>query len=426
MESNRQSRRSFLTTAMAGASAFQIVKPELVRGAGNEKLKAGLVGCGARGTQAVQNLLTGCDNVEFVAMADIFEDRLQESLDTLHRLPPALSGRVKVDAEHRFTGFDAYKKVIGSEVDIVMLATYPAYRPMHFEAAVEARKHIFCEKPFGTDPVNLRRFMAAAKKSEELKLTVKSGAQRRSQAWYLDQYKRMKSGEIGEIVALNANWVGGPVLNFNKFPNKKRDPKWGDMEFQNRNWYSFVWVSGDQIVEQHLHNIDVCNWFMGGHPVEVTASGGAAWRPREEEYGNIYDHLYADFVYANGVHMASHCRQFRGAGIAQNVSERIVGTKGTVDSAALRGARPAVDPYVQEHIDMVASILGKGPYLNESMAVAESTMTCIMGREAAYSGTKITWDMMMNSQLDLLPKTFDYKDSVAVPPLPVPGVYKLA
>jgi predicted dehydrogenase len=207
------------------------------------------------------------------------------------------------------------------------------------------------------------------------------------------------------------------------FPNHKRDPKWGDMEFQHRNWYSFVWICGDQIVEQHLHNIDVCNWFMGTHPVEVVASGGAAWRPREEEYGNIYDHLHADFVYPNGAHMSSHCRQFRNPA-AQNVSERIVGTKGLVDSAQLRGAKTDVDPYVQEHTDMMNSILGKGPYINEAMAVAESTMTCLMGREAAYSGQKITWDMMMNSQLDILPKSFDYKQPVPVPPLPVPGVYK--
>ena len=424
MSTESYSRRSFLTSAVTAAGAFQIVKPELVRGAGNEKLKAGLIGAGARGTQAVENILTGCDNVELVAMADIFEDRLEGSLRNLKRLPPALADRVKVDAEHRFTGFDAYKKVIASGVDIVMLATYPAYRPMHFEAAVEAKKHIFCEKPFGTDPVNLRRFMAAAKKSEELKLTVKSGAQRRSQAWYLDQLKRLRSGELGDPLAFYAYWEGTPVLNFNSFPNKKRDPKWSDMEFQHRNWYSFVWISGDQIVEQHLHNIDVCNWFMGAHPVEAVASGGAAWRPREEEYGNIYDHLAADFVYPNGVHMSSRCRQYQGAGIAQNVSERIVCTKGAIDSTALRGARQEVDPYVQEHQDMVASILGKGPYINEAMAVAESTMTCLMGREAAYSGQKITWDMMMASQLDLLPKSFDYKDSVPVPPLPVPGTYK--
>jgi predicted dehydrogenase len=425
MESSSVSRRSFLTSSVAGATAFQIVKPELVRGAGNEKLRAGLVGCGGRGTQAIQNVLTGTDNVEIVALADVFEDRLEDCLRKSKALKPELAARVKVDPEHHFVGFDAYKKVIDS-VDIVMLATYPAYRPMHFEAAVEAKKHVFCEKPFGTDPVNLRRFMAAAKKSEELKLTVKSGAQRRSQAWYLDELKRLKSGELGDIVAMNAYWVGSPVLNFNSplFPNHKRDPKWGDMEFQHRNWYSFVWVSGDQIVEQHLHNIDVCNWFMGTHPTEVVASGGAAWRPREEEYGNIYDHLSADFVYPNGVHMASYCRQYPGRDMAQNVSERIVCSRGVINSAALRGGGSAVDPYVQEHTDMMASILGKGPYINEAMTVAESTMTCLMGREAAYSGQKVTWDMMMNSKLDILPKSFDYKDKVPVPPLPVPGVYK--
>ncbi|HKE21279.1 MAG TPA: Gfo/Idh/MocA family oxidoreductase [Bryobacteraceae bacterium] len=427
MNQDALSRRSFLTRAAVGAAAFTIVKPELVRGAGDERLKAGLIGCGGRGTQAVENILTGCPNVELVAVADIFEDRLEGSLKKNLALKPELAGRIKVDAEHRFVGFDGYKKVLVSDIDIVMLATPPAYRPMHFEAAVEAKKHIFCEKPFGTDAVNVRRFMAAAKKSEELKLTVKSGAQRRSQAWYLERYKRLKDGEFGEIVGLYANWVGTPVLQFdgNTFPpNHKRDPKWSDMEFQNRGWYSFVWICGDQVVEQHLHNIDVCNWFMGSHPVEVIASGGAAWRPREEEYGNIYDHLTADFVYANGVRMSSHCRQFPGKGIAQDVSERITCTKGAIDSAALRGAKLPVNPYEQEHIDMVNSILGKGPYINEAMTVAESTMTCVMAREAAYSGMKITWDMMMNSQQDLLPKSFDYKDSMAVPPLPVPGQYK--
>jgi predicted dehydrogenase len=295
---------------------------------------------------------------------------------------------------------------------------------MHFEAAVEARKHVFCEKPFGADAVNVRRFMAAAKRSEELKLTVKSGAQRRSQAWYLKQYARLKNGEIGDIVALSANWLGTPVLNFNSplFPNHKRDPNWGDMEFQHRDWYSFVWLCGDQIVEQHLHNIDVCNWFMGAHPIQAVATGGAAWRPREEVYGNIYDHLAADFTYANGVHLASYCRQYQGQGIPSYQTERIVGAKGVIDSSS--GTGGAVNPYEQEHADMVASILGTGPYINEAMAVAESTMTCLMGREAAYSGQRITWDMIMNSQQDLLPKTFDYKASVPVPPLPVPGVYK--
>jgi predicted dehydrogenase len=428
MSNHPLSRRSFLssslTKAAGSAAAFEIIKPELVRGSGNAKLRSGLIGNGSRGTTALQNVLTGCDNVEIVALADISEARMEDCIRKSQALPPALSSRFKVDVEHRFVGFDAYKKLIASDLDIVMLATPPAYRPMHFEAAVEAKKHIFCEKPFGTDPVQVRRFMAAAKRSEELKLTVKSGAQRRSHSWYLDQNQRLKNGEFGDIQALYAYWEGTPVLQFNTWPNKKRDPKWTDMEFQHRDWYSFVWICGDQIVEQHLHNIDVCNWFMGAHPVSVVASGGAAWRPREEEYGNIYDHIAADFIYPSGVHMSSRCRQFQGQRIAQNVSERIVCTKGVIDSTQQRGGKPPVDPYVQEHMDMIASILGKGPYINETMAVAESTMTCVMGREAAYSGQKITWDMMMSSQLDLMPKSFGENDPLPVPPLPVPGVYK--
>ena len=304
------SRRNFLASSIGGAAAFQIIKPELVRGAGNEKLKAGLIGCGGRGTQALENILTGCDNVEIVAMADVFEDRMEDSIRKTKALKPELSSRFKVDAEHRFVGFEAYKKLVASDIDIVMLAANPGYRPMHFEAAVEAKKHIFCEKPMGTDAT---WHPAVHGRGEEIARAEadgsKSGAQRRSQPWYLDQYKRVKNGDIGDIVHMNAYWVGTPVLNFanNKlFPNGKRDPKWGDLEFQQRNWYSFVWICGDQIVEQHLHNIDVCNWFKGGHPVEVVASGGAAWRPREEEYGNIYDHLSADFTYADGSHMSSY------------------------------------------------------------------------------------------------------------------------
>ncbi|HOQ45303.1 MAG TPA: Gfo/Idh/MocA family oxidoreductase [Bryobacteraceae bacterium] len=430
MKKDPLSRRSFLkktTAAGAAASTFTIIRPELVRGTVPPMLKVGLIGCGGRGTQAVENIMEGCPNVELVAMADMFENRLESSLRTLRDNPrnAKYASRIKVDPEHRFIGFDAYKKVIASDVDIVFLCTPPGYRPMHFEACVEAKKHVFCEKPFGTDPVGVRRFMAAAKKSEELKLTVKSGAQRRSQPYYLEQYKRVKDGEIGEITALYAYWIGTPVLQFLSpnwpGPKGKRDPRWSDMEFQNRNWYSFVWICGDQVVEQHLHNIDVCNWFMGTHPVECVASGGVAWRPREEEYGNIYDHLAADFVYPNGVHMSSYCRQYRGEGVAQNVSEIIVGTKGRIDTIKpTRGA----NPYVQEHVDMMASILGTGPYINEAMAVAESTMTCIMAREAAYSGRRLTWDDMMKSQLDLLPKNLDINASVPVPPLAVPGVYK--
>jgi predicted dehydrogenase len=414
----------------AGATAFTIIKPQLVRGWGNEKLKVGLIGCGGRGTQASQQLLFGNENVELSAMGDIFEDRLERSLkDIRESRQYPVADKVKVTPEKHFVGFDAYKKVLASDVDIVILATPPGYRPEHFVAAVEAKKHIFAEKPFGTDPVGCRKIMAATEKARQLKLTVMTGAQRRNQQEYQQTWRKVKDGAIGDIVACYAWWVGTPVLQFQGAawpgPKGKRDPKWGDMTFQNRSWYSFVWICGDQVVEQHLHNIDVCNWFMGTHPTKVWASGGAIWRPREEEYGNIYDHLDADFEYANGVHMSSHCRQYP-RGSFGKVAELIVGTKGKTTGADLGQKAEGLigNPYVREHIAMVKSIRGTGPYINDGMAVAESTMTCIMAREAAYSGQAITWDQMMKSPLDLQPKAFNYDSKVPVSPLPIPGEYK--
>jgi predicted dehydrogenase len=262
--------------------------------------------------------------------------------------------------------------------------------------------------------------MAAAKKSEELKLTVVSGAQRRFQREYQDVLNRIHNGEYGAIDSLYAYWVGTPVIQ-----NKARDPKYGDMEWQHRNWYSYVWICGDQVVEQHLHNIDVCCWVMNDHPVKVWASGGRAWRPNEELYGNIYDHLSADFEFANGVRMSSYCRQYpRGA--YGNVSEQIVGSKGRWDSRSLRGNRNVEgNPYEHEHTALINSIRGDGPYINHAMKVAESTMTCIMAREAAYSGEEVTWERIMSSKLDLQPKEFEYKKPMTMTPIPVPGEYKL-
>ena len=419
---NGISRRSFFETATrtgAAATAFTIVKPELVRGQGKAMLRAGVVGCGGRGTQAVENFLTGTENTEVVAMADLFEDKLEGSLRSLrnnNRLA-SIQDRLKIDPDKRFVGFDAFEKLMKTDVDIVFLATPPGYRPAHFEAAINAKKHVFCEKPFGTDPVGVRRFIDAAKKSEQMKLTVMSGAQRRFAESYMKAVDDIRNGGIGEVRALYAYWLGTPVV---QQPNG-RDPKWGDMTWQHRNWYSYVWICGDQVVEQHLHNIDVCNWVMGTHPVRVVATGGAIWRPRNEIYGNIYDHVSADFEYANGVRMSSYCRQMP-RGLHGNVSEMVVGTKGVMDSRKL--PQSPVNPYVAEHTAMVKSIRGDGPYVNHAMAVAESTMTCIMARESAYSGEAITWDQIMKSQLDLQPKKFAYDEKLDIPPLPVPGQYK--
>ncbi len=408
-------RRDF---AAASAAAFTILRPAVLRGQVKDKLRAGLVGCGGRGTQAINDTLTGNPNVEIVAMADVFEDKLETSLRALRENPrnAPIAARVNVDAEHRFVGFDAFKKLVNSDLDIVMLATPPGYRPEHFEAAVNAKKHIFCEKPIATDPVGVRRFLAAAKKSEELKLTVVSGAQRHADKPYVETVRQIHDGAIGDVVGLISRYLSGPVMHA-----KERDAKWGDMEWEHRDWYSFIWICGDQIVEQHYHNIDFMNWVMNAHPVRVVASGGAAWRPRTELYGNIYDHLASDFVYPNGVHLSSTCRQYP-KGCYSQVDDLIVGTKGT--STGLDRGTKGLNPYVQEHIDLVNSILGKGPYQNQATSIAEATMTCIMAREAGYSGLEITWDMIMKSELDLQPKQFGYDVKMEPPPLPVPGQYK--
>ena len=425
MDSTQISRRKLFsasTKTAAAATAFQIIKPELVRGAGKEKLKAGLIGFGGRGRQAVNDLLSGTENVEVVAVADIFEDHVEANMRWLNEDPrnAKIKDRVKIAPDQRFIGFDAYKKVIASGVDIVMLAAPPGYRPMHFEAAINAKKHVFCEKPFGTDATGVRRFMAAAKKSEELKLTVMSGAQRRHDRKYQITVDKIKNGAIGDLNATYAYWVGTPVIQ-----QKVRDAKWGDMAWQHRAWYSHLWICGDQIVEQHLHNIDVINWVMGTHPKKVMATGGAAWRPREEIYGHIFDHISADFEYENGVRMSSYCRQYPATGnLARKVEELVIGSKGRSNCHDLAGNEPTAPPYVAEHTALVNSIRGDGPYINHSMPVAESTLTCIMARESAYSGMEITWDMIMNSKQDLFPKEFDYDLKMESMPLPVPGTYK--
>lgn len=406
-----------------------------MRAAADGKLRAGLVGCGGRGTQAVTDLLTGNPDVELVAMADVFEDKLEGSLRRLRdpnawgkryldlpgmtpeKLANEVAPRVAVPPENHFVGFEAYRKVIDSGVDIVMLCTPPGYRPMHFEAAVQAGKHVFTEKPIGTDPTGVRRFMAAAKLSQEKKLTVVSGAQRHAQKNYVETVKRIKDGAIGDIKSCYSHYMSGPV-----FHAQARDAKWADMEWQHRNWYSFVWICGDQIVEQHYHNIDFTNWVMGTHPVKVVATGGISWRKGKELYGNIYDHMASDFEYPGGIRYASHCRQYP-RGLFNDVSDLIVGTKGASTGSDL-GQDRGINPYVQEHIDLIASIRGTGPYQNQAMPVAEATLTAIMGRESAYSGLQITWDMIMDSKQDLMPKAFGYDIKMGPVELPEPGTYK--
>ena len=410
-------------TAAATAAGFQIIRPETLRGETNEKLTIGVVGCGGRGTRGVAEAIRGNPGYELKAMGDLFEDQLETSLRRLRdsdEFEPEVKKQIQVAPENRFLGYDAYKKVIDSGVDVVFLHTPPGWRPLHFEYAVNANKHIFAEKPLATDCVGAQNVIRLAKESEEKKLTVMIGAQRRSQKEYVESVQRIHDGEIGDVVATYANWISGPVIKGADFQERLEEDS---LAWQQRAWYSHVWICGDQIVEQHLHNIDVINWVMGDtHPESVVASGGAIWRPREKLYGNIYDHCHADFIYANGVRMTSHCRQYPERKV-RRVDELVVGTRGRSNVRDL-GTTANRSPYVHEHVEMVNSINGTGPYQNRALAVAYSTMTAIMGRESAYAGIEVTWDMVMNSKQNLMPDNPSLDGKFAVTDLPRPGEYE--
>lgn len=420
------SRRNFMTgsaqTAAATAVGLQIVRPETLKGQANEKLSIGIVGCGGRGTRGVAEAIRGNPSYELAVMGDLFEDQLERSLRRLRdsdEFEPEVKKQIQVAPENRYLGYDAYKKVVDSGVDVVFLHTPPGWRPLHFEYAINAGKHVFAEKPLATDCMGAQKVIRLAKESERKNLTVMIGAQRRCQKEYVDSVRRIQDGEIGDVVATYANWVSGPVIKGAEFQEKLETDS---LAWQQRAWYSHVWICGDQIVEQHLHNIDVINWVMGDtHPESVVASGGAIWRPREKLYGNIYDHVYADFVYANGVRMSSHCRQYPERKV-RRVNELVVGTHGRSTVRDL--GNPGKNPYVQEHIEMVASINGSGPYKNFALPVAYSTMTAIMGRESAYAGIELTWDMVMNSKQNLMPDNPSLDGKFDVPELPRPGEYE--
>ena len=420
-------RRNFMKgtarSAAATAAGLQIVRPQALRAQSNEKLSIGIVGCGGRGTRGVAEAIRGNPSYELHAMGDLFEDQLEGSLRRLRdsdEFEPEVKKQIQVAPENRYLGYDAYKKVVDSGVDVVFLHTPPGWRPLHLEYAINAGKNVFAEKPLATDMMGAQKVIRLAKESERKKLTVMIGAQRRSQKQYVESVRRIQDGEIGDVVATYANWISGPVIKGADY-QERLDAK--SLAWQQRAWYSHVWICGDQIVEQHLHNIDVINWVMGDtHPESVVASGGAIWRPREKLYGNIYDHVHSDFVYANGVRMSSHCRQYPDRRV-RRVNELVIGTRGRSTVRDL-GTPSNTSPYVQEHIDMVASINGTGPYRNQALAVAYSTMTAIMGRESAYAGIEVTWDMAMNSKQNLIPDNPSLEGMHEVPELPRPGEYE--
>jgi len=415
-------RREFLkaaAAATAGATLASVPRPGYVAESG--MLKIGLIGCGGRGTGAAGQALRAAEMLgvpaQLVAVADVLGRSKGAANGFRNSNNKAVREGTKITDEMIFDGVDAYKRLLAADVNYVILAAHPGFRPFHFEAAVEAKKQIFTEKPVATDPVGMRQFMAAAKKSEELGLSITAGTQRRHEAKYVTTVGKIHEGAIGDIQAIRAYWDGGGVYN----QHQPKPAGMSDLEWQIRDWYAHVWICGDNIVEQHVHNLDIANWIMKGHPARAYGSGGRAWKRKDDFLGNIWDHFAIDFEYANGVHMMSMCRHWDGCD--GSVSEAFVGTKGKSSGSDMgNGGLEWADPYIQEHVHLIQSITGKGKHYNEAMQVAESTFTAILGRESAYQGKRLEWDKLLNSDLSYFPKELSFEAKIPLAPVPHPGV----
>lgn len=387
-----------------------------------QELKAGVIGCGGRGSGAAFNFLNAANGVTIVALGDTFQERVDELADKLKK-----DKNIDIPADKRFVGLDAYKQVIDSGVDVVIIATPPVFRPVHFQYATEKGKHSFLEKPICVDPVGYRTIMATAKQAEAKNLRVITGTQRHHQRPYVESYKKVMEGLIGEITGGTVYW------NQNMLWFRERQKDWNDCEYMIKDWVNWKWLSGDHIVEQHVHNIDVFTWFSGLKPVKAVGFGSRHRRVT----GDQYDNFSIDFTMENGIHMHSMCRQIDGC--VNNVSEFIQGTKGSWDSSTMeikdlagnviwkydyeaeKANFKQTDPYTLEHVNWINSIRGNKP-LQQASETAVSNMAAIMGRESAYTGAETTWDAMTASPLDYTPKDLNLgKMDMSTFTVPVPG-----
>jgi predicted dehydrogenase len=419
------SRRDFLKTTAAAATAavaMAHLSPS-VYAAGSERIRVGLVGCGGRGTGAATDSLNADPATEIVAMGDLFKDRLDKSYDTLKKMDKKLSDRVTVKDDQKFTGFDAYKKVIDSDIDLVLLCEPPGFRPTSMPYAVSKGRHVFFEKPVAVDPVGIRKIMAASEEAASKKLTVIAGTCFRHEYKHHDIIKRIQDGAIGPVRS------GESFYNVGGLWHHARQPEWTDTEYQIRNWLYFTWLSGDHFIEQHIHRVDVMQWIVGMPPKAAYGVGGRQVRT-DPAYGYVYDHFSVEYEFPNGVRWMSQCRQTDGTD--SRVQDIVIGTKGTaklpegslqVDGEKLYKSKPPEGTptmYVQEHIDLIDSLRGGG-YRNEGKQIAEVSLTGIMGRMAAYTGKTVTWEQALNSKLDLWPKEPIAFGPREVPPVPMPG-----
>ncbi len=430
--SSGTARRDFLRTgATVVAAGLATPSLSLARSAyagGSQTVKLGLVGCGGRGTgAATQAMNTKSGAVNLVSVGDVFEDRLNGAVE---RITAEHGEKVQVNNDHRFVGFDAFENVMASDIDLVILATPPGFRPLHFEHAIDQGKHVFMEKPVAVDAPGVRRVLRANEKAKQEGLAVQVGLQRRHEQAYIETIARLKEGAIGDINLLRCYWNGDGVWV------NPRKPEQTELEYQMRNWYYFNWLCGDHIDEQHIHNIDVCNWLKDAYPVTAQGSGGREVRDGKD-FGQIFDHHFVEFTYDDGTKMFSQCRHIKDCW--RSVSEHAHGSEGTCNISAGRifdkdgeeifRSRGSRGGHQQEHHDLFAD-LAAGRIPNEGDYGALSSMTSIFGRMATYTGKQIKWDDALNSDLSLADTDSLTSLDIEAPvqpdmegryPIPVPG-----
>ncbi|UCD52671.1 MAG: Gfo/Idh/MocA family oxidoreductase [Phycisphaerales bacterium] len=424
-DKSTMSRRRFLKTSSQVTALAGLSVVTRAHAAGNDRIRVGLVGCGGRGTGAARDAVMAGPNIELVAMGDIFKQRVEGSLRQLSRLKAGnerLQNGIKVQPDRCFAGLNAFKKVIDSRIDYVLLCTPPGFRPEHIEYAVKNGVHIFAEKPGSPDSPGVRRILALEDEMKRKGIGLLAGFNGRHVFHTADLVKAIHDGQLGDVMALYAYFNTGNIWY------REREAGMSLPEYHFHNWFHVDWLCGDHIVEQHVHNLDACNWIMQAHPVKAYGMGGRQYHT--DRGGNIYDHFTVEFEYANGVRMTSMCRQIQGTDA--KIGEEIKATKGRATlvgrKAQFTGANAKVftphpqqhESHAQEHIDFIAA-LRRGEIVNDTRFLCESTLTAIMGRESTYTGKHVTWDEILNSDLQLTPPDIAAWDG-SIRPVPKPGM----
>jgi predicted dehydrogenase len=418
-------RRDFLKTsglAVVGSTvAASLAAPAAVHAGGSEILKVGVIGCGSRGSGAASDAMKSEDNVRLTAMADMFPDALQNAK---RNLKVAIGDKFAVRDEHCFSGFDAYKQLLATDVDVVLLCTPPHFRPLHLQAAIAAGKHVFCEKPVAVDGPGLRSVLESVQLAKSKNLSIVSGLCWRYDLGVRATMDRILGGAIGEIVAIQENYLAGTLWL------KPRQPQWTEMEYQIRNWLYYTWLSGDHIVEQHVHSLDKALWLMGDKPPAKCFGLGGRQVRTDPDYGHIYDHFATCYEWPNGVKTFAYTRQM--AGCKQDVDDYVLGTKGRAvvlrheiegpEAWKYKGPKPSM--YEVEHQHLFAGIRS-GKIINNGEYMVNSTLMAIMGREACYTGDEITSEAVLESNVRLGPDKYEF-GSIETADVPMPGLTRFS